>query len=260
MEWPADVQERRKTSTLIPYARNSRTHSESQVAQIAASIKEWGFTNPVLIDPDGNIIAGHGRVLAAQKLGLEEVPCIVAKDWTKAQKQAYVIADNKLAMNADWDFHMLKLEIGDLAEVKFDLDLTGFDGEEISDLFAIDKVEEDGLSENYSRKIEAPIYEITGDRPPVSELYDRTKADELIAEIDQASLPDEVAGFLKYAAERHTVFNFRNIAEFYAHADADVQRLMERSALVIIDFDKAVEEGFVKLSKQLLGLAGEEHG
>jgi ParB-like chromosome segregation protein Spo0J len=117
---------RRKVASLAPYARNSRTHSDEQVAQIAASIKEWGFTNPVLIEPDGGIIAGHGRVMAAQRLGLDEVPCVIADDWTVAQKRAYVIADNKLALNAGWDNELLAVEFGEIAELGFDLDLTGF--------------------------------------------------------------------------------------------------------------------------------------
>ena len=119
---------------LIPYARNSRTHSEAQVAQIAASIREFGFTNPVLIDADGGIIAGHGRVMAARKLGLSEVPCIRLGYLSEAQKRAYVIADNKLALNAGWDEEMLALELVELGELDFDLDLTGFTQDEIDAL------------------------------------------------------------------------------------------------------------------------------
>ena len=133
--WPADKVERRKINTIIPYARNSRTHSDEQVGQIAASIKEWGFTNPILIDVDGEIIAGHGRLLAAQKLGLDEVPCITAVGWSDAQKKAYVIADNKLALNAGWDNDMLAIEFGELKDLDFDLSLTGFDDEEIAGFF-----------------------------------------------------------------------------------------------------------------------------
>ena len=109
--WPADKVERRKVADLTPYARNSRTHSDEQVAQIAASIKEWGWTVPVLIEPDGGIIAGHGRVMAAQRLGIAEVPCMVAEGWSEAQKRAYIIADNKLALNAGWDDEMLRAEL-----------------------------------------------------------------------------------------------------------------------------------------------------
>lgn len=126
--------EKRLIETLIPYANNSRTHSDEQVAQIAASIKEWGWTTPVLVDTTGQIIAGHGRLLAARKLGMEEVPVMVADGWTEAQKKAYVIADNKLALNAGWDEAVLKLELQELDGTEFDLSLIGFSDEELANL------------------------------------------------------------------------------------------------------------------------------
>lgn len=129
-----------QTSRLIPYARNSRTHSDEQVAQIAGSIKEFGFTNPILIDDKDSIIAGHGRLLAAQRLGIKDVPCIRLSHLTEAQKKAYVIADNKLAINAGWDFDMLKIELGDLKSDGFDLELTGFSQDELNNLL-VDKTE-----------------------------------------------------------------------------------------------------------------------
>jgi ParB-like chromosome segregation protein Spo0J len=116
---------------LIPYANNSRTHSPEQVAQIAASIKEFGFRNPILVDGLG-IIAGHGRLLAAQKLGLAKIPTIDCSDMTKSQKKAYIIADNKLALNANWDNELLKLEINDLQDENFNIELLGFDISEIN--------------------------------------------------------------------------------------------------------------------------------
>lgn len=119
---------------LIPYVKNSRTHSDEQVAQIAASIKEFGWTNPILVDGDNGIIAGHGRLMAARKLGYTEVPTIELKDLTEAQKKAYIIADNRLALNAGWDNEMLKLEFDELAELGFDLELTGFSLDEIEAL------------------------------------------------------------------------------------------------------------------------------
>jgi len=120
----------RPTSELIPYARNSRTHSDEQVGQIAASIQEFGFTNPVLIDEKG-IIAGHGRIMGARKLGIEEVPTITLHGLTESQRKAYIITDNKLALNAGWDDEMLRLEITDLKEDGFDLNILGFDNEEL---------------------------------------------------------------------------------------------------------------------------------
>lgn len=120
---------------LIPYARNSRTHSDVQIMQIAGSIKEFGFTNPVLIDADNMIIAGHGRVMAAQKLSIRDIPCIRLGHLTEAQKKAYVIADNKIALNAGWDDQMLKNELRELESFDFDLEILGFSEKEISDLF-----------------------------------------------------------------------------------------------------------------------------
>lgn len=125
---------------LIPYARNSRTHSPEQVDQIAASIREWGWTTPVLTDEEGMIIAGHGRVMAAKKLGLNEVPVMTAIGWTDAQKKAYVLADNKLALNAGWDVDLLKVELAELKAFDFDLPLTGFSDTEIA-TFLADKTE-----------------------------------------------------------------------------------------------------------------------
>jgi DNA modification methylase len=135
-DWPADKVERWSIDKLIPHARNARTHSPEQIDQIAASIREWGWTNPVLVSEDGTIIAGHGRVLGAKKLGLAEAPVMVAAGWSKAQIKAYAIADNKLALNAGWDEAMLALEIADLQELGFDVPLIGFTDAEIAALGA----------------------------------------------------------------------------------------------------------------------------
>jgi len=117
----------RKTGELIPYINNSRTHSEQQVQQVAASIKEFGFTNPILIDEDSGIIAGHGRLQAAQMMGMDEVPTITLEGLTEAQRKAYVIADNKLALNSGWDDELLKVELEILSDLDFDLDILGWD-------------------------------------------------------------------------------------------------------------------------------------
>jgi ParB-like chromosome segregation protein Spo0J len=122
----------KKASDLIPYARNSRTHSELQVNQIASSIKEFGFRVPVLIDGDNGIIAGHGRVMAAMKLGLDEVPTVDGSDMTDVQRRMYVIADNKIALNAGWDEEMLMLEVEDLRSIGADIELLAFDPSEIT--------------------------------------------------------------------------------------------------------------------------------
>ncbi len=129
-----------KLADIIPYASNSRTHSEEQVTQIAASIKEFGFNNPVLLDGDNGIIAGHGRTLAAKKLGLKEYPTIELAHLTPNQRKAYIIADNKLALNAGWDMELLSLEMGDLKDEGFDLSLIGFDDAELANIF-VEKTE-----------------------------------------------------------------------------------------------------------------------
>ena len=128
----------RKVEVLIPYARNSRTHDDAQVAQIAASIREFGWTNPILINSENGVVAGHGRLLAARKMGMTDVPCIELSGLTETQRKAYVIADNKLALNAGWDDEMLSLELSELGELGFNLDLIGFSEDEIKELLAED--------------------------------------------------------------------------------------------------------------------------
>jgi ParB-like chromosome segregation protein Spo0J len=136
--WPADKVSRRLVAELIPAARNARTHSKEQIAQLAASIKEWGWTMPVLVDEAGGIIAGHGRVMAAHRLGLEDVPVMVAAGWSESKKRAYMLADNKLTLNAEWDLDRLAIEIAELRASDFDISLIGFSESEIDDLLKED--------------------------------------------------------------------------------------------------------------------------
>jgi len=130
---------KKKVSELIPYVNNSRTHSEEQITQIASSIKEFGFTNPILIEQDNTIIAGHGRLLASKKLGLEEVPCITITGLTKTQIKALIIADNQLALNAGWDLEKLSVEIEGLQEDNFDIKLLGFNNDFLKDIIFNEK-------------------------------------------------------------------------------------------------------------------------
>jgi len=132
--WPADQIERRKVVELAPYARNARTHSDDQIAQIARSIEEWGWTMPVLVGETGIIIAGHGRVLAAERLGLGEVPVIVGRGWTPEQIDAYRIADNKIASNAGWDEALMSLAVADLDDLGFDITKLGLSAAEAKTL------------------------------------------------------------------------------------------------------------------------------
>jgi hypothetical protein len=241
--------EQRLVADLIPYAANSRTHSDAQVAQIAASIKEFGWTNPILVSGDNSIIAGHGRLLAARKLGMDEVPAIVLDHLSKAQQRALVIADNQLALNAGWDMKMLKAEIEDLDLENFNLEILGFDESFLDELL---ETTPSGDADNpYTTKISTPVYEPKGDKPSVEELYDDKKAVDLVAAIKASKLNEKEKQFLMSAASRHIVFDYAKIANFYAHSSADCQELMENSALVIIDFDKAIENGFVKLTDEI---------
>ena len=148
---------------LIPYARNSRTHSDAQIAQIAASIKEFGFTNPVLIDKKCGIIAGHGRVLAARKLGMSEVPCIRIGHLSETQKRAYIIADNKIAINAGWDDDMLRLELAELDSDGFKLELSGFAGDDLTQaMFGADALE---APESSTKEIDTDEYKMSNQCP-----------------------------------------------------------------------------------------------
>lgn len=157
---PADTVEHWDIERLIPYARNSRTHSEAQIAQIAASMKEWGVTSAVLVDEDGGIIAGHGRVLAARKLGKTEMAVMIAKGWTDAQKKAYVIADNQLALNAGWDKELLKLELDELHTDGFKMDLLGFDAAELSAAMSLDSLPDMLEPESSSKEIDTDDYKM----------------------------------------------------------------------------------------------------
>ena len=147
---------------LIPYIRNARTHSESQIAQIAASIKEFGFLSPILIAEDNTILAGHGRLAAARKLGLKQVPCVKESHLTETQRRAYIIADNKLSLNAGWDEDMLAIELSELQGADFDLDLLGFDESELVSIFEDDKeVEDDDF--DVEEELNKPCFSKAGD-------------------------------------------------------------------------------------------------
>lgn len=149
--------------TLIPYARNARTHSEAQIAQIAASIREFGFLSPIIVSEDNTILCGHGRFYASQKLGLKKVPCIKESHLTEAQKRAYIISDNKLSLNAGWDDELLTVELSELQDLGFDLGLTGFDESEIADLFAADSDEAKQDDFDVDAELEKPCKSKPGD-------------------------------------------------------------------------------------------------
>lgn len=224
---------------LKMYEKNPRKNDKA-VECVANSIKEFGFKNPCIIDRDNVLICGHTRYKAAKRLGIEKVPCITADDLSEEQIKAFRLADNKVAELADWDFELLDNELNEI----LDIDMTDFG-------FKFDLETED---DKYSLKVNIPQYEITGECPELCEMLNTEKADELIAEIDEANIPDDIKEFLRYAAYRHNVFNYRNIAEYYAHAEPEVQELFEKSALVIIDIRNAIANGYAKLRDEIFDL------
>lgn len=238
---------------LKAYERNTRTHSEEQIVQLKNSITEFGFTNPILIDEDNVIIAGHGRSVAARELGMKEVPCLRLTGLSEVQRKALRIADNQLALNAGWDEELLRMELEDIKGEGFDLNVIGFSLDELEEIITGEKKDaEEGEDGGYTAKVESPLYEPKMESiPSVFSCYNKKKKDELEDEILRHDIPQEIKDFLIIAAYRHVKFDYHMIAEFYAHTTKEVQQLMEKSALVIIDYEKAIELGFVKLTEKL---------
>lgn len=239
---------------LRPYENNAKIHTPEQIEQIKNSIKDFGMIDPIGIWSEKNIIVeGHGRLIACKELGLDKVPVIRLDELTDEERKAYTLAHNQLTMSTGFDMEKLTQELKDI-----DLDLDSYGLGEVDlgiDLGGLD----DEPDETYTKKIDVPQYEITGEKPELSELVDTTKADELLAEIAEAELPDDIRAFLQMAASRHYVFNYKDIAEYYAHAEPAVQELMEKSALVIIDYDDAIKNGFCKLNDELIRLEAEDN-
>ena len=232
----------RKIEELTPYENNPR-NNDMAVDAVAESIKQFGFKNPVIIDKDGVIVAGHTRYKAAKKLGITDIPCISVNDLSDEQIKAFRLADNKTAELAEWDEDLLGKEMSGI--INIDMSQFGFSIGE-------DELGEEVQDDKYTLKVKIPQYEITGDCPEISDMLDSSKADELIEEINNTeNIPSDVKEFLIQAARRHNVFNYRNIAEYYAHAEPEVQKLFEKSALVIIDVNDAIANGYVQLTKDI---------
>jgi len=241
--------------SLVPWESNPRINDHA-VATIASSIERFGFGAPIIArTEDRMVIAGHTRLKAALSLGHDKVP-VRFLDITRQEAEALAIADNKTGEIADWDEAALVAVLKGLKTTGVDLlDGLGFTSQEMSKL--LESLHQ-GPDPDYTHKIKGPLYLPRGDQPEVESLCDETKSAALLTEIAKSEAPDDVKRFLELAAHRHTVFDYEQIAEYYAHAPKPVQDLMENSALVIIDFDKAIEQGFVKLSKTLAGVFDHE--
>lgn len=224
----------RPVKELIPYKGNAKKHDNKQIKNVAESIRQYGFVQPVVVDKDGVIVIGHCRALAAKKLGMEMVPCVCVDDLTTEQVDALRLVDNK-SNESPWDNDLLREELPGLDLSAFDFDW--------------------GLKEDednpYTTAVNIPQYNIQGDVPSFGEMYDNQKEMDLISEIESSGVTEDEKAFLISAAHRHCRYNFTAIAEYYAHATPEMQALMEKSALVIIDLENAIANGYVKLSKTI---------
>lgn len=243
----------KKVKDLIPYENNPRNNDEA-VDYVAKSIEEFGFKVPCVVSGDGVLITGHTRLKACKKLGIDEVPCIVADDLTEDQVKAFRIADNKVSEYSTWDNEKLAEE---LSEIMMDMGQFGEDLFKDDDTMDVDLGEEDNP---YSQKKHVPQYEPTGDFVDIMDLIDDEKTNELIKEIKESNVTEDQKNFLIKSAYRHMKFNYSKIADYYSNASEEMQILMEKSALVIIDIDDAIANGYVKLTKVVEDLIAEDDG
>ena len=244
------------TAALAVWADNPRVNDHA-VPELMKVIKRFGFGSPIVARPNGEIIAGHTRLKAALELRLVEVP-VRFMDLDRDEAHLMALADNRVGEIAEWSEDLLADVLLDMETKGVDITGIGWDEGELASIMA----KNDPLSGDaaYTTKIEAPIYEIKGERPDETDLVDKTRTLQLRAQIEEADIEPKVRAFLLAAAARHTVFSYDKIAEYYAHAPAEIQKLMEDSALVIIDFERAIELGFVKLTKDIAEAYTADHG
>lgn len=244
-----------KISNIIPYSNNVKEHPKEQVEQIKKSIQEFGNNDPIAVDEFNVIIEGHGRYMALKELGYEEAECIVLDNLTEDQKNAYRIVHNQLTMNSGFNLEMLKEELEKITTVNMDYYDVNFDDimEEIDEALGVDE-------ENpYTKKTNIPQYEPTGENVDIEDLVDESKAQSLIEEIKRSDLDKKEKDFLIKATTRHYGFDYHKIAEYYASkASPEMQRLMEKSALVIIDIKDAIKNGYTRLSEKVLEMIEED--
>lgn len=241
---------------IKPNPKNPKKHTKSQIAHIRESILTFGFLDPIGVWGSGHmIVEGHGRLEALKQLvdeGAIEVPekgipVIRLDHLSRRDRDAYMLEHNQATMETGWDDDLLDELLGGIKDEGLDMSVFGFDlgGEEDGD-------------EPYSGKVDIPQYQIQGEMPLLSDCLNTGKTHQLIDEIRMSSVTDEEKEFLIAAAQRHSVFNYRKIAEYYAQATPDMQRLMERSALVIIDLDNAIANGYVRLSSDIAAMVEDD--
>lgn len=243
---------------IKPYANNPRINKKA-VEKVMKSIQAYGFKVPCVLDKNYLLITGHTRWEAAKRLKMKRIPCIIASDLNKAKADAFRIADNKVAEYSTWDMTKLKEELSKIQLEDIEFDDMGFDND-----FSIEKLglvdmpkgsdgdEDVTETEKYSTKTNIPQYEIQGLNIKLSDCIDKQKYVELLKEIENSTVSDTQKKFLKLAATRHIRFIYKNIAEYYASTNSEMQRLMEHSALVIIDIDDAIRNGYARLTKEVM--------
>ena len=243
---------------IKPYANNPRINKKA-VEKVMKSIQAYGFKVPCVLDKNYLLITGHTRWEAAKRLKMKRIPCIIASDLNKAKADAFRIADNKVAEYSTWDMTKLKEELSKIQLEDIEFDDMGFDNDfSIEKLGLVDMPEgSDGdegeiETEKYSTKTNIPQYEIQGLNIKLSDCIDKQKYVELLKEIENSTVSDTQKKFLKLAATRHIRFIYKNIAEYYASTNSEMQRLMEHSALVIIDIDDAIRNGYARLTKEVM--------
>jgi hypothetical protein len=241
-----------KLSELTPYENNARKHQKEDVAAIKESIARFGMNDPIGIWGDKNIIVeGHGRMLALKELGYDTVPCIRLDALSDEERKAYALAHNRTAELSAWDEELLKRELEELGDYDIDMSLFGFGTVE-------ELLEESDVSGTYTDANNTPQYECTGNVPVISALYEEDRVNALLEEIDGSNVSAEEKDFLRKAAYRHRAFDYRNIAEYYAVAGEEMQRLMEHSGLVIIDVNSAIANGYSELFAEIEKMRGED--
>lgn len=230
---------------------------QGDVGAVCASIEAHGFYGALVVQRSTSfVLAGNHRLLAAKQLKMKKVP-VVWVDVDEEQAKRILLADNRTSDLGTYDETVLADLLKDLAATEVGLDGLGYDGDDLDDL--IMRGSDAGITAEYSSKVESPIYEPTGKQPKVADLADVSGCMTLIEEVSNADVPDDIRSFLTLAAHRHTKFDYEAIANYYAHAPANIQRLMEASALVIIDFEQAIERGFVSLHTSISDTFGEDY-
>lgn len=251
--------EKRNIDELFPADYNPRKAlkaGDPEYEKLKRSIETFGLVEPIIFNEDtGRVIGGHQRQTVLKDMGFTEVEVSIV-NLSEDEEKALNVALNKIS--GEWDYNKLTDLLNDLQMSSIDATLTGFDSDEIKAMLLGDDFGDEEESA-YTEKVEIPVYEPTSTiKPEFNEMYNYEKAMKLILKIESANISEEEKRFLKMAAYRHVDFNYRAIAEFYCHSDKEIQELMEESALVIIDFNKAIENGFVEFTKEVMNSQGED--